>query len=209
MEQNKFTEKESLELISQMISQSRNNMEVGSGNIMLYYGYPALILSLAVYLLRHLTHNVAWGALWFLMFLPFVLVYLAKRKSPPRAVTHVDKAIGNTWRIIGSLFLLSTIVIVAVSPFTGTCYFVLMLPLSLLYASIGISITGIMADFKLMAYAPLAGFATSNCMLAVLINNGALANWWNLLFGFSFLVMMIIPGHVLNRKIRQETCSKN
>ncbi len=185
-------------------------MEVGSGNVLLYYGYPALILSVAVYSLLHFTHNVAWSYLWFLMFLPSIPICLAKKKFRPQTtITHVDKAIGNTWSIIGCLFLFTAVCIVAVSPFTGSCNFALMLPLSLLYASIGISITGVISDFKLMIYTPLVGFLAANCMLVLLIDNGALSNWWNLLFGFSFLIMMIIPGHLLNHKIRKETCSKN
>jgi hypothetical protein len=57
MEKNSFTEKDSLELISQMIQQSKKNMEIGSGNILLYYGYPAVILAVEIYLLVHMTHN--------------------------------------------------------------------------------------------------------------------------------------------------------
>lgn len=57
MEKNSFTEKDSLELISQMIQQSKKNMEIGSGNILLYYGYPAVILAVVIYLLVHMTHN--------------------------------------------------------------------------------------------------------------------------------------------------------
>ena len=39
MEEKKLNEKESLELITQMIRQSRRNMVVGSGNRFLLYGY--------------------------------------------------------------------------------------------------------------------------------------------------------------------------
>ena len=51
MEENKFTGHDSLELIAQMIQQSKKNMKVGNGNILLYYGYMALMLSVVVYLL--------------------------------------------------------------------------------------------------------------------------------------------------------------
>ena len=36
MEENKFTGHDSLELIAQMIQQSKKNMKVGNGNILLY-----------------------------------------------------------------------------------------------------------------------------------------------------------------------------
>ena len=38
MKENTFSEKDSLELISQMLKQTKKNLEVGSGNIFLYYG---------------------------------------------------------------------------------------------------------------------------------------------------------------------------
>lgn len=65
MEENKFTGHDSLELIAQMIQQSKKNMKVGNGNILLYYGYMALMLSVVVYLLLCWTDNPVWSALWF------------------------------------------------------------------------------------------------------------------------------------------------
>ena len=41
-----FTEKESLELISQMIQMTKENLERGSGNVFLIYGYAAVVLSI-------------------------------------------------------------------------------------------------------------------------------------------------------------------
>ena len=57
MNNQNFSEKESLELISQMIQQSKKNMEIGSENVQFYYGYPAVALSILVYFLVHLTHH--------------------------------------------------------------------------------------------------------------------------------------------------------
>lgn len=203
MKENNFTEKESLELISQMIQQSKKNMEIGSGNILFCYGYPAVILAMVIYLLVHMTHNPAWSALWFLMFVPSIWVNLAKKKSKPRVVTHVDKAITGTWSILGWLFFLSVIGIWAIGAITGNCNFALMLPLSLLYTGVGISVTGIITDFKLMIYTPVAAFLVAIYMLVSLVADASVADWWNLLFGASFLIMMIIPGHLLNYKAKE------
>ena len=95
MNNQNFSEKESLELISQMIRQSKKNMEVGSGNILLYYGYPALALSILVYFLVHLTHHPTWASLWFLMFVPFFFLKWLEKRRKPQIITHIDKAIGS------------------------------------------------------------------------------------------------------------------
>lgn len=205
MKENSFSEHDSLELIAQMLRQSKKNMEVGSGNILLYYGYPALLLSVAVYLLVHLTGKPIWLALWFLMFVPAICIRVNKKKSEVCVVTYIDKAINSIWSILGQLFFLTVIGIAILGYFTGSFNFALMLPLSLLYAGIGIAITGIIIDFKLMVYTPLVAFAVAIYMLVSMVANIAVTDWWNLLFGVSFLVMMVIPGHLLNHKIK-ESC---
>lgn len=178
-------------------------MKVGSGNTLLYYGYSTLLLSVAVYLLVHLTEKPIWSALWFLMFLPVIWIRVNKRKSEICVVTHIDKAINSIWSILGQAFFLTIIGITILGYFIGSCNFALMLPLSLLYAGIGIAITGIITDFKLMVYTPLVAFAVAIYMLVSMVANIVVADWWNLLFGASFLVMMVIPGHLLNHKIKE------
>ena len=55
MKKSTFSEKDSLELISQMLKQTKKNLEVGSGNIFLYYGYSAFFISLIVFVLVYFT----------------------------------------------------------------------------------------------------------------------------------------------------------
>lgn len=205
MENVNFTEKESLELISQMIQQSKKNLKIGDGNVLLYYGYTAIILAITVYTLVSFTHDTMWSAIWFLMFLPLILISAAKKKSKPQVTTHMDKAINSTWSILGWLFVLSVVIIAIFGLVVGTCYFSLMLPLSLLYAGIGISITGVIINFKLMIYTPIVAFIAAIYMLISLIPGTFISNWWNLIFGASFLIMMVIPGHLLNHKAK-ESC---
>ena len=54
MEEKKLNEKESLELITQMIRQSRKNIGTGSGNRFLLYGYLAVVLAVVVLSLIHI-----------------------------------------------------------------------------------------------------------------------------------------------------------
>lgn len=49
MEEKKLSERESLELISQMIHSTRKNLEVGSGNQFLYWGYFTTALSVLLF----------------------------------------------------------------------------------------------------------------------------------------------------------------
>ena len=74
MKENNFSEKDSLELISQMLKQTKDNLGVGSGNIFLYYGYSAFFISLIVFGFVYFTANNVWAALWSLMFVPSVII---------------------------------------------------------------------------------------------------------------------------------------
>lgn len=208
MEENHFSEKESLALISQMIKQTQQNMKVGSGNILLYYGYPAVVIAVVVYFLVCLTHNQLWASLWFMMFIPSVVLKIKSAGQCPEVVTYMDKAVGNTWSVIGSLFLLSVIGIGGTGYLVGSCNFALMLPLSLLYAGIGVAITGVITRFSVLVYTPLLAFVIAIYMLVSLAAHSEISALWHLLFGVSFLVMMVIPGHILNHKSLQ-SCSKS
>ena len=82
----------------------------------------------------------------------------------------------------------------------------LMLPLCLLYAGIGTSITGLIVRVPALVYSPLVAFLVAVYMLMVLTNGGRVAPEWNLYFGFPFLLMMVIPGHLLNKKAAAYAC---
>ena len=60
MEEKKLTERESLELISQMIRSTRENMEVGSGNQFLAWGYFSALLSVLL-CISHLYRKQCMG----------------------------------------------------------------------------------------------------------------------------------------------------
>ena len=48
MEDKKLNEKESLELITQMIQNTRQNLDTGSGNMFLVWGYVSVLVTLTV-----------------------------------------------------------------------------------------------------------------------------------------------------------------
>ena len=200
MEEKKFTEKESLELISQMIQATRKNLVKGQGNYFIIYGYTAAILSIIIYTLLCMTHTPWWWAGWFLMFLPVIILSFKEKRNTPTVITYTDSMVNKVWQVMGASFSLTMLVILDLSFIFGKCYFMLMLPLSLLYTSIGTAITGLVIREKCLLYTPLVGFVLAIYMLMSYTINNSAAILWNLYFGLSFVVMMIIPGHILNNK---------
>lgn len=204
MEDRKLTEKESLELISQMIQSSKERMEMGKGNLFLYWGYFTLALSLGVYTLCITTQNSVWSLGWMLMFVFWIPMSYIGRHNRPSVLTYTDKALAQIWQIIGFLFLLTFLAISIFIYANKQGSFILMLPLSLLYAAIGVAITGIIIKDKWVMYTPLIGFAFAIYMLMALVMNKNPQFSWNLYFGISFVAMMIIPGHILNNKAKKQ-----
>ena len=200
MEEKKFTEKESLELISHMIQATRKNLVKDQGNYFIIYGYTAAILSVIIYTLLRMIPTPWWWAGWFLMFLPVIILLLKGKRNSPTVVTYTDSMVNKVWQVVGTLFSLTVLVMLALSLLVGKCDFMLMLPLCLLYASIGTAITGLVIREKCLSYTPFAGFVFAIYMLMSYTINNSAAILWNLYFGLSFVIMMIIPGHVLNNK---------
>ena len=56
-----MNEKESLELITRMIQNSKKNMELGSGNIFLLWGYLSVVTAAVVLLLVWQTGIMKWN----------------------------------------------------------------------------------------------------------------------------------------------------
>ena len=209
MEDKKLNEKESLALITQMINSSKENMEIGQGNIMLIYGYFTTVLSIVLFVLISLTHNFIWSWGWMLMFVIWPIMSYRQRQRPPKVVTYTDKVISQVWQVMGWMFIV-TFLTIGIIEFSFARYidFILMLPLSLIYCGIGVSITGIIIQERWMTYTPQIAFIIAIYMLTMLMIGEKATTLWYLYFGLSFVFMMIIPGHIVNNKA-QKQCLKN
>ena len=60
MEDRKLTEKESLEVITSMIAQTKQRY-IGDGNILLMWGYVSVGVTALIWTLLVLTHNPCWN----------------------------------------------------------------------------------------------------------------------------------------------------
>ena len=134
------------------------------------------------------------------MFLPVIILSFKEKRNTPTVITYTDSMVNKVWQVMGASFSLTMLVILALSFIVGKCDFMLMLPLCLLYTSIGTAITGLVIREKCLLYTPLVGFVLAIYMLMSYTINNSAAILWNLYFGLSFVVMMIIPGHILNNK---------
>lgn len=192
MEDRKLTEKESLELISQMIRQTRENIEKRVAYPFLIWGYLTVIVSVIVWYVLSETGNYQWNWLW--LALPLIgwpLNFLIGKKSEKVIVTYMDRIIGNIWVVIGIAVLLVGLV----SWLLNDVLFIIALLLS-----IGTTLTGWAMKYKPIGWAGVISVLLSFALIFVPGVNQLLV------FAVLFVVMMIIPGHIFYNHVMR--CSK-
>ncbi|WP_071146995.1 hypothetical protein [Bacteroides ihuae] len=194
MEDKKLTEKESLELISQMICNTRNRMEDNNGIPFLIWGYSTVVIALSVWYMVTTTHNYYWQWLWFgiptVSYVAWFIFNTNKRKKGnPHVKTFVDRVIGHVWLVFGITgFLVSMMAIF---------YRIPILFIILLTMGMATAITGLIIRFKPVIISGFLGMALSLLCFAV---DGADSI---LVFAVAFVLMMVIPGHILNNASRK------
>ncbi len=192
MEDRQLSGQESLDLIARMLSATRARIERGSGRPFLIWGYTTVVVSVAVWFAVTRTADPRWFWLWFA--LPAValpLTLLTNRPASVGARTYFDRVVGYVWWVCGSAgFLVSLL----------SSFFPLpVLFMIILIMGMGTALTGLVIRFPVCA---VTGFVSMALSLLCLIFGGIDGI---LVFAAVFVVMMIIPGHILQHKCAART----
>ena len=196
MEDRELNEKESLELITRMIQNSKKNLQVGRGNQFLLWGYLCAVVSLSIFIMLTITQDVYWNLLW--LIIPLVgLPVLARKqlmKGEALVTTYTDSVLASVWQTVGGLG-------------TGAAFLLsvywnklpLMMAAVLTCCAMGVAITGGIIKDKWMSNAGMFSFVMGACMIAQ--PESSVEGWYPqyLIFSLCFVFMMIIPGHKLNK----------
>ena len=195
-----MNEKESLELITRMIQNSKKNMELGSGNIFLLWGYLSVVTAAVVMLLVWQTGYMKWNWLWFAIpLLGWPLQAYLQKKTERRVLTYTDKVISAVWSTLGMAMGVG-----AVFYCTDADMAMLILPLMVLCAGIGVAITGNIIRDRWMRFCGLLSFFIALFTLRS-VGSFNLEDWYGdcVTFIVCIVLMFIIPGHRLNREARR------
>ena len=178
MKDKELNEKESLELIARMIRNTRRNLDTGSGNSFLVWGYVGVLVTLAV-----------WAGVT-LMFL-----LLRKRQKPVKF--YLDKILERVWGVFGMVCMMGVLAA------TDAGRYETILPLCAIFFSLGSIITGCIIRYTTFFIFPLFGFLWG--LKNLLYTWGEVPFLSSLLWFVGVLVFsLIIPGHILNYKARKE-----
>ena len=210
MEDKKLNNQESLELITSMINKTKRRLHIGEGNMLLWWGYTSAIVGLLVGVSLLLTNgNTACNWLWFLIWIiGGIGMLVIKRKDKNRIekepFTYVDRISSNLWGTIGWMFVLGTLMSIGFQ-FFGKDTWVVMLVFGFLLAGFGSTMQGYIIQEKSMVAGGAFSLVVGTFVLCCVLSGVKLAVYWVIpLFIVCFIVMMIIPGHVLNAKAKKQ-----
>lgn len=206
MEEKKISEKESLELISQMIQQTKKDSAIGNGNIFLVWGYLCTFMSLLVYAMSYIRKESGWG--WLYMAIP-VAVFIAsgivarsmKRKYNTPS-TYASSSIGKVWFCLSFVFVFYAVYCFAFwnepQGWTGMFLLGLFLP------GIGTYCTGAILNEDWVQWCGIMG-TTFGCKFlhGICCDGMHIELKWTLFMAFAMIMSLVIPGHILNYKAKK------
>lgn len=211
MEEKRLDAQESIELITRMIRNTRRRLERHSGRPYLIWGYTTVVISLLNYTLNVVGAAPEWSLTWLLIpVLGFVLMRIFPEKKSTEPRTEIDRIVNSLWLVC----TLSLIPIFILCLFHGWSYRPSLFALITLVMSIGSTATGLIVRSRIYTTAGLLGMVGTAAIALwdyylkqlpdpQLIDSRMLNNEI-LIFAVVFLVMMVIPGHIINYRTRHE-----
>jgi hypothetical protein len=189
MEERQLTEKESLDLITKMIQSTREKVVRNAGTPLLVWGYSTVIISVAVWYMVSTTGNYLWNLLWFLMGISGLCYgYSLRRQKQVKTHTYIDRVLSTVWWVLGiTTMVMSVVTFLAKVP---------ILFVVLLLIGVGITISGFLIRCVAMIIGGILGTLSSLLFLWVTGVDMYLA------FAVAFVLLCVIPGHILNYETR-------
>lgn len=202
-----FDEHRSIEIISRMIADTSAHIDSESGKYFLLWGYTTVLVSLFEYVAQ-VAHLPIPLCLWVWFLIPAVggigTLILSSRATTTRPKSYLDRSVNAVWMVFGLSFGMAFIAAVV--------YGANILYLTAMLMGMATVITGKICQHRVLTIAGKAGV-----MLSLLIPAGhlllrkygaalessgiehveAILYVEILIFALIFVVMMVIPGHIL------------
>ena len=196
MEDKKISEKESLELIARMIRETQDNTARYAAYPLLIWGYTTVVISLSVWYFYLQIGIWQINLLWFA--LPAIAgpltIFFHRKDKNKGTKNYIDRVTAQIWTVFG-------VVGFCLACMSFIIHIDILFMISLLMG-MGATLTGLVCKYKPLSIAGMVGGILSFSMLFI---HG---NGMYLVFAIIFIVMMIIPGHIMNKYIKKQ-CSKN
>ena len=201
----KLTEQDSLRIINEMIAQTKNNIQQGSADTIIFAGYcvaGTAILNFILSYLRFGGFNSSW--VWLLMIPMTIGCVLISKKNRKKAVlkTHVDNIVSKIW----FAFLISVICIL-VSIFGYSTIFktsllcILITPTILILMGLAQYVTAVSIRFEpFLKGAYTFWIGSILCIICSALGYDLLQF---IILALCMIIGFVLPGYKLNSKANQ------
>lgn len=192
MRKEEFTPERSLQLIAEVIDNSRRDFEKNSGMPLLLWGGIVTLVSVAVWWMLDTTSNAYWHMLWFVIpVLGYPLNLLISRKDETRAKNYVSGFIDVVWSMFGVLSVITAITacffIQDLRPYISLLIIVLLGfstgVTGLVLKNIAIAICGVVTAVAGLLLDSMAGYANQPLVMA-----------------FAAVAGLMLPGFIMNTR---------
>lgn len=201
----KLTEQNSLELIEEMIMQTRGNIQKGAANVMLFSGYSVAIIALLNIILIYVLDKPYYSFWIWLLMIPVSMINCMIRNKREKIVvvkTHIDKIVSQIW----FAFLISTVIfLVAIFSFVFVFNVwkltILITPTILIMLGLAQYATAVATRFiPFMRGAYVFWVGAVLCPVSYFLIN---IDIQFIVLAICMLVGFVIPGYILNRKAEE------
>lgn len=212
MDDKQISEKESIEIITSMIARTRFRLTKGEGNMLLFWGYLCVLVAIAgvVYgylkFAMHLHLPTINRYLWWLIPLigiPYTLIMMRRNRAKREVLTYTDRMSGALWKYVLWLAL-GTFIVGLFFFISGFSVWYVMELFAFFVVGMAVSMQGIIINEKSMIWGGAFSVISGGFLVAGMISGNTSLQAYSIeLFIISFIVMMIIPGHILNHKAKK------
>lgn len=207
-ESNDMTAERSLEIISQMVEQTRHRVEDNAWKPMLYWGFFNIVIALAVgYLWAFTSLGPAANFLWFLVVLAVFVLLPWRGKQAKQPTTYLYKAIGKVWAWFGYTCGTLGFIYGLVDPLARTLgvqgpVVIPITPIIILMMGLGSTITGSLIKSRAIT---VCGFLTS--IIGGTVGFFVRGPWQMGLLAICLFISLVIPALMI--KISSKSCSNH
>lgn len=213
-EQRKFTEQESLAVISEMISRARNNVQKGAGTHMIFWGYMVAVTALLnialVYILASMSIQVQYSFnVWWIMAPAWIVSFVLEKKIDRSAIvkSHIDSFISATWNAFEISVIIFLLIVFGLSYFLKEYnhFFFLINPIIILMVGLGEYVTSKICRFRPFMHGAIAMWTGSlTGVLAIIFfkdGHGVLVQF--VILAICMIIGFVIPGYKLNKSAKE------
>ncbi len=201
----RFTEQESLAVITEMIERARNNFQRGSGTSMIYYGYLVAAVAVLNVILLFALHSHYAFLVWTLM-IPGSIVdrLVVEKKVDKQALvkTHIDAVITSAWRGFGNAVVVFLILIFGYGyGMQEPRIFIMITPIILIMAGIAEQVTGRACRFRpFLTGAWILWGGALLCLVTYLFWHAYAGVVPFFILAVCMILGFVVPGYKLNKK---------